>query len=63
MIVRFASVCDACQARSPEYTAWASCRECGADVCPACAAPGTLIEADLDAPETVVCRPCQAVLA
>jgi hypothetical protein len=34
--VRFAAICDHCAARSPEYTPWFFCRECGAEVCRAC---------------------------
>ncbi len=62
MMVRFATTCDHCQARSEEYTAWPSCRECMEDTCYTCAAQGTLIEADLDQPETVLCQSCQAEL-
>ena len=35
-IVRFASVCDHCGKRGPEYEAYLFCRECGRDLCPAC---------------------------
>jgi hypothetical protein len=33
--VRFASICDHCGKRGPEYQAYLRCRECGADLCPA----------------------------
>lgn len=45
-MTRFATLCDHCGARSEEYRAWPTCRECFDDICPACAAPGTLREAD-----------------
>jgi hypothetical protein len=35
-IVRFASVCDQCGKRGPEYQAYLSCRACGRDRCPEC---------------------------
>lgn len=59
MMVRFASTCDRCQARSDEYTAWPHCTACMDDICYGCAVPGTLTEADLECPETVLCRACQ----
>jgi hypothetical protein len=37
-IVRFATLCDSCEARSPEYTSWPSCVECGLDTCSKCSA-------------------------
>lgn len=71
MMVRFATTCDVvpavpardcgapCGMRSLEYTAWPSCRECGAHVCPMHAAPGTLQEdRDFDGSRTVVCVAC-----
>lgn len=61
MIVRFAAKCDTCGARSEEYTAWPTCRECNNDVCLDCAEPGTLIEADVGSPETVLCRQCAEI--
>jgi hypothetical protein len=36
-MVRFAHLCDGCGERSPEYTPWLMCTECGNDVCPDCA--------------------------
>jgi len=33
-IVKFASVCDECGKRGPEYEAFRFCRECGRDLCP-----------------------------
>jgi hypothetical protein len=39
--VRYAMLCEDCGARSPEYYAWWSCRECMNDVCDACIVPGT----------------------
>lgn len=62
MMVRFATTCDRCEARSEEYTAWPSCRECLADICYDCAEHGSLLEADLDQPEKVTCRQCAAEL-
>lgn len=35
-MVRFAMLCDVRGKRSPEYTAWWSCRECLLDVCDEC---------------------------
>jgi hypothetical protein len=40
-IVRFAMICDHCGTRSPEYTPWLTCRECGDEVCNACIVPGS----------------------
>lgn len=36
MMVKFATTCDRCGARSPEYDVWPSCAECGEDLCPRC---------------------------
>ena len=58
MIVRFATTCDMCGARSEEYTAHPSCRECLRDICRLCAEPDTLIETDGGQPETVKCPDC-----
>jgi hypothetical protein len=41
-MVRFATLCDVCEARSEEYTAFPWCRECGDDVCPEHRVSGTL---------------------
>jgi ribosomal protein S14 len=59
-MVRFATTCDTCGQRSEEYTAWGSCRCCLRDVCLTCRWPGTTIDADLDQPETALCRECVA---
>lgn len=69
--VRFASLCDDCNMRSEEYTRWNNCRDCGHDICPSCAVPGTLKEVDRDWEgeegieaihyETVLCKACQKV--
>jgi hypothetical protein len=40
MMVRFATKCDRCGARSEEYTAWPHCEFCGEDLCLACEAKG-----------------------
>lgn len=47
-MVKFATTCDHCAARSAEYEAWPTCRTCKLDVCGACQAPNseTLEEAD-----------------
>lgn len=34
MIVKFATLCDACNKRSEEYTSWPTCRECYGNFCP-----------------------------
>lgn len=35
-MVRYATKCDRCGSRSPEYTAWPTCRDCQDHVCPLC---------------------------
>lgn len=35
-MVRFATLCDKCKARSAEYESWPTCKDCGEDVCPNC---------------------------
>jgi len=62
MTVRFATTCDApgCTARSAEYTAFPSCRECLEDICPAHAAPGSLDES-VDGRPTVLCLACLTI--
>lgn len=57
-MVRFATLCDHCNRRSEEYTAWPSCRECYVHICPACQEPGTLRETDGECSETALCRTC-----
>lgn len=56
MVVKFADICDGCEAQSDDYTAWPTCRECLVSVCPDCSAPGTLVSDD--GRESVICRPC-----
>lgn len=56
-VVRFAQICDKCGARSVEYGGWFTCRECMEDVCPACAAPGTLRNDEGIA--ECICQGCQ----
>lgn len=54
MIVRFASICDKCEARSQEYSSWPRCRECDEDTCSACEVQG---QAD-DESGTTWCKEC-----
>lgn len=44
MMVRFATLCDTCKARSEEYSSWPSCQECQLDVCPKCYVSGSWTE-------------------
>ncbi len=60
MMVRFATTCDACGARSEEYTAWPSCEDCQEDICPACA-HHLVRDADVDCSELVQCLRCHAL--
>lgn len=57
-MVMFATRCDHCRRRSPEYEAWPVCRACLAHTCPDCTVAGTEHEADLDKPATVRCVGC-----
>lgn len=57
-LVRFATLCDSCGARSEEYTGWPTCTDCGEDTCPSCMEPGSKTDADLDTPETCLCETC-----
>lgn len=42
MIAMFATICERCSRRSPEYASWPHCRNCGDEVCPQCSTnPGT----------------------
>lgn len=68
-MVRFATTCDRCTARSEEYSAWASCRACLEDICPSCSLPGSEQDESVDMGEagdgervTVLCRECAADL-
>ena len=56
MMIKFATVCDTCRARSEEYAAWPACRSCGAHCCPEHARATT--EADAGSPETCLCPEC-----
>lgn len=56
-VVRFATVCD-CGAKSEEYTAWPSCRDCGEYICPACMVPGSASE---DEANLGTCKACTAL--
>lgn len=60
MMVKFATTCDipGCAARSAEYTAWPSCRDCGEDICPAHQQTGSKTEADEEHAETCLCVLC-----
>lgn len=64
-IVRFATICDHCgTARSEEYIAWPSCRECLQDTCPECATPGSHEEEEWESGVrvTCLCHTCHGVL-
>ena len=65
-MVRFATTCDVkphagdepCGARSIEFEQWPTCLECSDHCCPEHQQPGTLVDADLDAPPTCLCLEC-----
>jgi hypothetical protein len=40
-MVMFATICDHCGVRGPEYNAFPGCIECGDDICPSCMVPGS----------------------
>lgn len=62
-MVRFATACNLCGKRSEEYTAWPTCRDCDAHVCPDCAAPDSPVTGDGERQDAVTCVPCaQAVV-
>lgn len=56
-MTRFATECDHCGARSPEYTAWPSCTECLYDTCPGCSAEDL---EEQDGMKTCICKSCEA---
>jgi hypothetical protein len=60
MMVRFATTCDFCLARSREYEAWPRCAECFRHACPGCDIPKRRTDADLGKPEETLCRECAA---
>lgn len=53
-MVRFATLCDRCDKRSPEYTPFQWCNECGDDLCPECS--GVEVDGEY---LTIVCKQCQ----
>jgi hypothetical protein len=55
-LVKFATLCDKCEKRSPEYSAWPSCRMCMDHICTSCASPGTASE---DEEHAVTCKDCE----
>jgi hypothetical protein len=59
-MVKFAMLCDVdgCKKRSPEYTPWPSCTECGSDVCPEHTAPGSEDD-DGEGHYSVTCTTCK----
>lgn len=61
IVVRFATLCDACKRRSPEYAAWPTCRGCDAHICPDCGVPDTESDPDVDTPVTCLCLDCEDV--
>ena len=53
--------CDLCRVeRSEEYGGMPSCRECLRHTCLMCDVPSERTDADLDCPETTICRECHA---
>lgn len=57
-MVRFATLCDRCGRRSPEYEAWPCCRECFQDVCPLHLVPETF-DAESNRAICTDCRTCE----
>jgi hypothetical protein len=57
-MVRFATLCDCCGARSEEYSAWPECAECMEDLCPNCYVPGSLSEGEGERRDRVMCHTC-----
>ncbi len=57
-MTRFAMLCDGCNARSEEYTPWATCRECQGDFCPNCSSEHAEDENNL-----CICRSCKEELS
>ena len=58
-VVRFATTCDKCGRRSPEYSSWPMCLECLSDVCQLCYVPGSWTE---DERHRALCLDCETVL-
>lgn len=54
-MVRFATLCDRCGARSEEYSAFPTCCDCLLDICPACDRPSDRTE---DERNLTWCRHC-----
>ena len=59
VLIKFGSLCDvdACIARSPEYTEWPRCRDCGNHVCPIHQHPGSAGGGDGEL-DTCLCVTC-----
>jgi hypothetical protein len=57
-VVKFATLCR-CGSRSAEYTSWPSCTVCHEYICPQCETPGSRTDADVDQPETNLCKWCR----
>ena len=55
-MVRFATLCDRCQRRSEEYTAWPTCKECLEHICDRCDVASARTE---DEHNETLCRNCQ----
>jgi hypothetical protein len=56
--VRFATICDHCGKRSPEYDRYDTCADCGDDVCPSCSV-SVSYQNNPDS-DVVVCPTCQS---
>ncbi len=55
MLIRFATLCDKCDKRSEEYTAFPTCEHCMDDVCPDCYVPNSFTN---DERNQAVCNDC-----
>ena len=51
-IVRYAIICDQCEARSPEYGSFPTCRDCGDAVCSTCS---TNFDYESDRADCLIC--------
>jgi hypothetical protein len=59
-IPRGCDQCGRCDRISAVYEQWPTCCYCVEPICPACVAPGTTTEADLDEPAACLCVDCDA---